>query len=417
MWLRASACWPRAAPGYLEDWIGVCNIVLVMRLLARSVPALCILLLFSGCSRSKAQALPEELSSPGATRKTGPLAPEVNAPPVPSLRDEVNTENYTLKSTDGVLTVEVEHSAGTGTMHYADRLRIKLAGQVIERRSRVNEEQEQMAPLVDRIVPLTGRRYLLLGWASRGSGQQQEHALLIDASPGKLTLLDELILSTHRSRAALFVRTRGTPAIGVPGDTTDMDDREDRWSFSTLSGELDSAQFLSLKSVFTSNKAPDVVRYAPPFHRAIDEERKVVWFEIDERRVRLPVVLVDSKKHLDASMDFESFHIPEQDLWVDLDDDGQPDVLRCIGDGCMASPCTSYKVYIHRPGGQIFAGSINGSLATKSRVLPQKFAGFRVIESGDGAERYRFERGRYRCFESRECKSGRECSPWQATSR
>lgn len=377
---------------------------------SRVVPWVVAALLLSGCSRRREHVAPEAPVISAAARRVE--APE----PIQEEPDETpQTEQYEVKSPDGDLVVSVVVPLGTGTSHHAERVTVKHGKHTIELVSSFEGGEGTMAPLIEEVLPLGRDRFLLLGWSSHGAGQQANHALLLKASEGEMVILDELVSGTQRAHAALLARTSAPPAIGVPQEAVDVDGDGDRWSFTTKHAELDRHQFGRLKARPSAAEAPGVVRYTPPFHERETHERRVVWFEVGERRFVVPEVLVDAGEHAKQALGMESALDPQDDVRVDLDGDGLIDEARCVKDGCLAPPCSSYLLYVKRPGGSLFVGDTPvGPL----KLSGQRHNGFHVLDMlGAGRARMRFERGRYRVFER--CEGGNFDRPcrWESVAR
>jgi hypothetical protein len=130
------------------------------------------------------------------------------------------------------------------------------------------------------VLDLGERRYLLLGWASGGSGRQSLHVLLIHVGPTGPRLVDELKWSTTRSESGVLLTS--TPQgwrIGIPqptiGDEEYEQDYGTRLSFKSLKGR-DGMQLF--KAGFFKAPPPGLVAfgYAPPFRHGI-RARSVGW--------------------------------------------------------------------------------------------------------------------------------------------
>lgn len=109
----------------------------------------------------------------------------------------------------------IPEKPGGGTMHYAERVAITLAGHAP---MVVNTDIEAgvLAPYVSRQYDLGGRRYLLLGHSSWGAGTETVHAMLVGLRGGRLAQLDQVSVTTSRGQSAVILRqVHGQVQIGV----------------------------------------------------------------------------------------------------------------------------------------------------------------------------------------------------------
>ena len=84
------------------------------------------------------------------------------------------------------LTVKQVSGSG-GTMHFAETTVISCGrcGTPLELKSAAS-------PLIDQVIELGEKRYLLLGWTSGGGGTQAIHVLLVHVGAGGPELIDQL---------------------------------------------------------------------------------------------------------------------------------------------------------------------------------------------------------------------------------
>ena len=106
--------------------------------------------------------------------------------------------------------LKVETAAqGTGTMHYADELRLS-AGASAALVLKTDPGGGKLIPVPGPQYPVDDTHVLLLGWSSYGGGMQTVHALLLQVEDGAVTLQRELTLSAMaRNASPLIVRRDG----------------------------------------------------------------------------------------------------------------------------------------------------------------------------------------------------------------
>lgn len=106
-----------------------------------------------------------------------------------------------LGASDADLVVHAQLPAEeTGTMHYAESLRIEVGSAeplIID---------EAPVPLPGPHFRLPGGRFLLLGWSSPGVGMQSMHALLISVRDHAVRLDRQMTISTDRGSSGLLLR-------------------------------------------------------------------------------------------------------------------------------------------------------------------------------------------------------------------
>jgi len=180
-----------------------------------------------------------------------------------------------------VLKVESVWPKGTGTMHYADELRLSVGAS---------------APLLlktdsggGKLIPVPGPQYavddthvLLLGWSSFGGGMQTLHALLLHVENDTITLQCELTLTMARDASAFIVRRDGPNqirlGIGEPGSRL-FNERDWLLVFGPDSDQrLDIAQIRKLAFAAAAKREPDAL-YAPSIKNEGFPAR-VAWFSV-----------------------------------------------------------------------------------------------------------------------------------------
>lgn len=174
-------------------------------------------------------------------------------------------------------------SGSTGTMHYANRVKIALG---------------TLEPLVlqgseDFGVPIPGpqyrlddRHFVLLAWASSGAGMQDLHALLIEVRGKALVLAKELVLMTDRPSAGVVVRPAGSGSLklGVVDPGKFLHNEED-WSYSAGGKVLAAAAIRALPYEAYVPAAGDSV-YAPPLGKL--PEGRIAWITVTARGFAFP---------------------------------------------------------------------------------------------------------------------------------
>jgi hypothetical protein len=188
------------------------------------------------------------------------------------------------------LTVRYDMPTGDlGDTHVPDSADIldPLHHEVIHLTASVGDElwtdATPLPPILERSIALDPTHALALGWTSLGSGMETLHALLVgrDAA-GALTLLDRLLVTTHRGESALFLcRGPKGPLLGVPVASLWPDEGDEA---ETL---VVSGRTLAPDAVVAT--APPTVSasqvYAPPF----DEYQvgQVAWIDLADGGMKL----------------------------------------------------------------------------------------------------------------------------------
>lgn len=111
----------------------------------------------------------------------------------------------------------------TGTTHVAEELAITTAGGTLryappapQTTNQDHDEAPPEYPLMEKILAVAPKRWVLLGWSSLGEGMQTEHAWLIEDRHGP-HLLDSLAWTTDRSHAGIAVESSGNQVyLGIP---------------------------------------------------------------------------------------------------------------------------------------------------------------------------------------------------------
>jgi hypothetical protein len=174
-------------------------------------------------------------------------------------------------------------SGSTGTMHYANSVKIALG---------------TLKPLVlkggeDFGMPMPGPQYrlddkhfVLLAWASVGAGMEDLHALLIEVRGKALVLAKELVLMTDRPSAGMVVRPAGPGKLelGVVDPGEFMHD-EENWYYSAGRQTLHAAAIRKLPYDDYVPADGDTV-YAPPFGKL--PEGRTAWITVTARGFAFP---------------------------------------------------------------------------------------------------------------------------------
>jgi len=180
---------------------------------------------------------------------------------------------FSSKKLSTALTVHQKSGSG-GTMHFAESTTITCAKCTTPLRL-TNDA------LIDHVLALGEQRYLLLGWASGGSGRQSLHVLLVHVGASGPRVIDELTWSTSRSESGVLLAS--TPQgwrIGIPqpitGDEEYEQDYGTRLSFKGLAQRRGTDL---LKSGFFKPVPTGVSAwgYVPPFPHGIRARGNVGW--------------------------------------------------------------------------------------------------------------------------------------------
>jgi len=179
------------------------------------------------------------------------------------------------------LRIETVSPTGTGTMHYADELRLG-AGDSAVLALKTDVARGKLIPLPGPQYDIDDTHVLLLGWSSYGGGMQTLHAMLLQVGNGGVKLHRELTLTAARMAAPLIVRRNGPGqfllGIGEPGGRLL---NEHDWLLvlgPTAEERLDIAQIRKLVFVAEQKREADVL-YAPPVQNARFPAR-VAWLSV-----------------------------------------------------------------------------------------------------------------------------------------
>jgi hypothetical protein len=180
-----------------------------------------------------------------------------------------------------VLKVETVWPKGTGTMHYADELRLS-AGASAPLALKTDPGGGKLIPVPGPQYPVDDTHVLLLGWSSYGGGMQTLHALLLHLENGNVALQRELTLTTARTVSALIVRRDGPNqirlGIGEPAARM-LSERDWLLVFGPDSDQrLDVAQIRKLAFAAEAKREADAL-YAPPSQNAQFPAR-AAWFSV-----------------------------------------------------------------------------------------------------------------------------------------
>ena len=183
--------------------------------------------------------------------------------------------------TTPVLKVDTVWPIGTGTMLYADELRLSAGASAAL--------LLKTDPASGKLIPVPGPQYavdathvLLLGWSSHGGGMQTLHALLLHVENNTVTLRRELTLTAARIASALIVRRDGPNqirlGIGEPAARM-LSERDWLLAFGPDNDQrLDIAQLRKLAFATESKREADAL-YAPSSQNAQFPAR-VAWFSV-----------------------------------------------------------------------------------------------------------------------------------------
>ncbi len=162
-----------------------------------------------------------------------------------------------LGQTTKALTVKQQSGSG-GTMHYSTRVELSIDGGT---RAVLPGRQ---APIVDHVVALDGA-WLLLGWASGGSGFQSHELQVVS---GALAPVAKLTWFTYRAeRGVLLRRDADGWSVGIPDGTSEesslrIDEKKVKPSFT---------DFALTESTWS---------YCPPFDEALKPPKRAAWFRV-----------------------------------------------------------------------------------------------------------------------------------------
>lgn len=171
------------------------------------------------------------------------------------------------------LTVKQKSGSG-GTMHFAESTTVSCGrcGPPL---------QLGDSALIDHVLDLGQKRYLLLGWSSGGSGRQSLHLFLIHVGANGPKVVDELSWGTTRAESGVLLSpTKDGWRIGIPqpviGDAEFEQDYGTRLSVKALKGR-DGTQLL--KAGFFKPPPAGLVAFAyvPPFPHGIRAHGNIGW--------------------------------------------------------------------------------------------------------------------------------------------
>jgi hypothetical protein len=122
------------------------------------------------------------------------------------------------------LEIESYPAEDSGTMHYAARTVIRLAGASPLEVSAEDEDTQQ--PILEKQFALTDSRFLVLGFSSEGAGMQTIHALLIENVANRLVIKDELKFHSAATFPVFWCgaggRSRGWASSGLPRSISNL---------------------------------------------------------------------------------------------------------------------------------------------------------------------------------------------------
>lgn len=106
-----------------------------------------------------------------------------------------------LAATDATLRIATRVDTDTGSMHYAERLRVSSlrGGELVFTTTDDDVARGRpLAPILGGFVRLDADHALLLGWSSWGGGMQTYDALVVAEAKGKLVLVDRIAWTGDR---------------------------------------------------------------------------------------------------------------------------------------------------------------------------------------------------------------------------
>ena len=176
----------------------------------------------------------------------------------------------------GPLSVSVVDAEDSGTMHYAEQIRLAVPGAAPWLR-RADLEHGFLPPLLRRRARAGPGRDLLLGWSSSGGGGQTMVAWLV-AEAGARRLIDELVVQDRRGDALLLLRRRdGALQVGVPAPRDPGRSVDGPW-LQTHDIRLPIERWDELS--FETFEPDAVEAFCPPFGLASARPERVAWLSV-----------------------------------------------------------------------------------------------------------------------------------------
>lgn len=182
------------------------------------------------------------------------------------------------------LTVKQVSGSG-GTMHLAEKTVISCGrcGAPLALRS---------AALIDHVLDVGEKRYLLLGWSSGGSGTQSVHVLLVHVGPGGPELIDELQWYSTRGEAGILLAS--TPQgwrVGFPQLPTGDEEYDQDYGSSLKLGakEYRKASHMAKTGFFKPVSAGLVAfAYCPPSGKGMRLHGHAGWLRVTATGFKTP---------------------------------------------------------------------------------------------------------------------------------
>ncbi len=187
------------------------------------------------------------------------------------------------------LDVHVSWHTMTGTTHIAEELtlttargKLALAGSDFASEDSKDALHAEALPLIERIVTVDTRHWVLLGWSSFGEGMQSEHVWLVEDRASGPRVTDWLMWTTDRAHAGLALAPKARVIVGVPlPDRSDGLHDEESWQLRHAGDALPLDKVEKLPATH-ANVMTLPAYYDPPFGDEPSTRRwasRFVWFE------------------------------------------------------------------------------------------------------------------------------------------
>jgi hypothetical protein len=140
-------------------------------------------------------------------------------------------------------------------------------------------ERGVLVPLFTRQYALAKDRQVILGWTSWGSGEQSDHAWIVEVASGTVRIASTLKLSAHRADTFFVLhRDEGRVRIGVPPER-DASGIDEPWV--TLNGKPIEAGDASTLPSSPAPAAGEVECFGPPMGLHHVPNVPLVWFAVE----------------------------------------------------------------------------------------------------------------------------------------
>lgn len=201
----------------------------------------------------------------------------------PALADDDDGHIEHAKVNGPGIAIEMSWMTMTGTTHVAEALAITTARGTLQL-------GDGGLPLVERVLAVDARHWLVLGWSSFGEGMQSEHAWLVEDLGVGPVVADSLTWTTDRAHAGLAVAAFTRPVVGIPlpARRDGLHDEGD-WNLRHGADELALADVEKLPADRANVKSLPG-HYTPPFDTAPAQRGwsgRFVWFEISGDKLAL----------------------------------------------------------------------------------------------------------------------------------